>query len=782
MKRHKWLIVGGLFLVLSSLIISTSEPIRDFLPSREVMLSHTAAYIPLLKAQLFIQEITLNRRYLNRIDILLGNIPGASPTLNVFLLLDKDQRILYSKRFSSNEINGPTYFPFEFGNKRDIGKENRVYACIYSPDSDGQNFLMALRNPETALGSLTEIPIQNNDIPSALANPASRTTLPGSLGVKIYETNTLSFSWQVLLYVLAFLVFLFLVFQKRITPCVGKIEILPERVFLGISLLFGLAFAFITPPFQVADEPSHLFRSWQISEFNLFKYNDKAPESLVHLSTMANRMMFMAHEKTGIDELTSLAEIELNEEDQSTVETPNYILPYLPQALGISLGDWLGINPLGQFYLARILNLLVCLFILFQAIRITPVLKWLFFLLSLLPMVLYQMASLSYDAMTISLSFLLTAILFKLAFGTSSQISIRDLASLFIVSAFLALCKPPYYIIALAFLIIPASKLGSRKRFILIFLGLAATIIVCSQLWSVTREVFRPREQVSGFRFQVPGSRFNFQQLFTPTLKGAVAENKTPFNLVSSIQDLATSIQHPVTSYPASSIQHPASTIGHPASGIRHLVSDVSKPTYDYSLQEQQNYILADPFRYLGILGNTLSESGHLYLISFIGLFGWVDTPLPWFLIILYYLMLVFISATTPTTGINVNWKKKSILLTIFLLGFVLVETAMYICCNTVGSDQVMAVQGRYFIAFGPLIFILFYNNRISELIGGASSRSVEKTGKHKRNKKRDLNVQEAKSRLVYTGYLSWFVILFGIGGLLYSLYVILTRFYIITV
>src|SRR4028119_531544 len=43
----------------------------------------------------------------------------------------------------------------------------------------------------------------------------------------------------------------------------------PDRFFLLAGLLFGLAFAVVTPPFQAPDEPAHFYRSYAISEGDL---------------------------------------------------------------------------------------------------------------------------------------------------------------------------------------------------------------------------------------------------------------------------------------------------------------------------------------------------------------------------------------------------------------------------------------------------------------------------------------------------------------------------------
>ena len=48
--------------------------------------------------------------------------------------------------------------------------------------------------------------------------------------------------------------------------------------FVALSLVFGTLFAFLTPPFQVPDEPSHYLRAYAISEgsFRVRLY-DRAP-------------------------------------------------------------------------------------------------------------------------------------------------------------------------------------------------------------------------------------------------------------------------------------------------------------------------------------------------------------------------------------------------------------------------------------------------------------------------------------------------------------------------
>ena len=83
---------------------------------------------------------------------------------------------------------------------------------------------------------------------------------------------------------------------------------------------------------------------------------------------------------------------------------------YLPQAAGIGLGRLVGASPLVCFYLARLANLFAAVALLFFAIRLAPFGKQLFVLIALLPMTMFELASVSCDALTISGAIFFTAL------------------------------------------------------------------------------------------------------------------------------------------------------------------------------------------------------------------------------------------------------------------------------------------------------------------------------------------------------------------------------------
>ena len=763
MKKFKFSLLGLCFFIVSALVIGNIHSFRQLLPSQEVEISHGAAFGPMVKDFLFVQEVTLKKRFINGVDVFLAKMPGTGSSQNVFLLLDASHRILFTKMIHSEEIDGACYYPVDFNKSIDIGKGGKIFACVNSIDGSMNNYLALPRKASSGLGKLYVIPVLNNDIISTLEKQQGVITFEGSMGIRTYESGSRFFTpLQMILYFFAFALALLIIFAKKIKHFILSSTLSPEYVFFGVSMVFGFAMVFITPPFQVPDEPQHLYRSYQISKFDVFKYRDSIPQSLVQLASICDRMKFMAHEKTSKKEIFGLAEIKLNPGLKSRVECPNYVLPYLPQSFGMIIGELFNMSPLKLFYLGRIFNLLVSVVLLFIAIRTTPVLKWLFFALSILPMTLYQMSSLSYDALTISLSFLIIATNFNLAFNEAKTIKARDILLLFVLSILLSSCKPPYYIAIFSFLIVPVSKLGSWKKMVIIGCGLVLTVLVISQSWAPSQQFFRSwheKKQVISDSGPQPAP---------------VPQGSEKAQTAQVPQNPAKTTAQPAA--PGSADAKPSVQPAAPqAKPEQALVSPFDPPA-------QIKFILDDPFRFIGILIDTIGKFVGLYFISFIGLFGWVDTPLPPGIIYPYLILLIIIASSSPTKGININLLKKGILFSLFLIGFILVETAMYLYCNPVGCNPITAVQGRYFIAFGPLLFIIFYNHYFTEIAFGKPLLSKKQTEKEKRNQKKKTDVKGNINMELYTKSLPWIITGFGVFVLLYSLYTILARFYIVLI
>ena len=359
---------------------------------------------------------------------------------------------------------------FRFEKSIFVGKGKHMNICLFSNDGTKDNTVSPLLNHGDSIGPLYVSNVTNNDLIGSLKNKARR--YQGSLMVKTYETDSSQF-WlmKVFLYLLAVIISCIIVWFTWIRSTLAGTRIIPEWIFLIIAIPASTVFAFITPPLQVPDEGSHFLRANEIAEFNIINRHKTGPASIVKLDSAFGRLHFLAGEKTSMAEITQHLGIKLEPEKRTSIVTPDYTVPYIPQALGIFIGKIFDSSPLVLMYLGRIFNLLISILLMFYAIRIIPQFKWIFLLLALMPKTVFLFGSLSYDCLTISLSFLTIAVFFHYAFACERNLKLKDLALMALMVLLLLFCKPPYFLLGLLFFFIPPKKFGKLYKYIMIAIG-----------------------------------------------------------------------------------------------------------------------------------------------------------------------------------------------------------------------------------------------------------------------------------------------------------------------
>lgn len=401
----------------------------------------------------------------------------------------------------------------------------------------------------------------------------------------------------------------------------------PENIFLIFAIIFGVSLVIITPPFQVPDETLHFRTSYRFSNFG----DNYIPQSLVTTANAFQNIPFHRERKTSVEQILSFINIPLDRDNKTHFQVDLYSpIPYIPQIIGISIGKIFDLSPLILMYFGRIANLVVWIFLIYMAIRISPIAKWLFFLLALTPMSLFQAASLSPDAITNGTSLLIISlVLYYSLDGKKQRINRYDILAIILLSSILSLSKQVYIIIPLLFILIPIKKFNSKKEYISVMAIMLFLMISLNVLWYL---------HVSG---QV----------------------------------------------------------------IDRSPSDVSISKIFY-------YIISDPLNYVSILINTIGALQQSYINSFIGVLGWLDTPLPGYVYNSYIPMLLFAIILDKRNDITIGRKMKCIFGMAFCSIFILIMVSMYMTFTKIGDELIRGTQGRYFIPISPLLFILLYNNR----------------------------------------------------------------------
>ena len=368
--------------------------------------------------------------------------------------------------------------------------------------------------------------INGNDVMGAIKDKTRH--FRACLMFQTFTTQTSQFWFlKIMLYALVLIIAFFIVTFRWLRSYLARITIQPEWIYVAIALPFSIAFSFITPPTQVPDEGSHFARAFELSEFQFFNTNKTIPASLEKLDSSFAFYHENADDKITVEQIMSHSGVKLEPGKRVPANAPDYTLPYLPQALGIFIGKIFASSPLALMYYGRLFNLLVSITLIFFAIRIIPSFKWIFLLVALMPKTVFLFGSLSYDTLTISLSFITIAVFLYYAYACQRNLNLKDLALMTVLCLLLLFCKPPYFLIGLLFFFIPPKKFGVLYKYIMISIGVvavAAVFLIVRQLpvndpsanngsqqqitttSGTTQQLapFRPGEQMKHIRSDIP--------------------------------------------------------------------------------------------------------------------------------------------------------------------------------------------------------------------------------------------------------------------------------------
>ncbi len=229
----------------------------------------------------------------------------------------------------------------------------------------------------------------------------------------------------------------------------------PENIFLFLGTLFGLLFMFITPVFQVADEPMHLLRACEVS--NLIIHNDKTgdftKDILPNRKPLLRKNCAQFQEFKDIKHYTELFEFkDLNYLHNNSGYS---FIMYLPSSVGLKISSFITNNTYIQFYTARFFNLAVWLALTFCAIRITPF-KWQFLICALFPMTIYEGMSISADSVNLGFAFVYIGYIFSLAYGKNNNVKP------FIFLTLISILFKGVFLFSLLFLLVPKTKIQNK--------------------------------------------------------------------------------------------------------------------------------------------------------------------------------------------------------------------------------------------------------------------------------------------------------------------------------
>lgn len=295
-----------------------------------------------------------------------------------------------------------------------------------------------------------------------------------------YFTNFTSFYWR-------FILFIFII---------GAIAILIldekniEKTCFFIIIIFGTFFVFLSPVFDVWDEPAHYGRAEYISEGNLILRDgdnelaiSKDYEYLTDLMEYNGINRFRPQKNFFHTNLFSKGHNKKRKVETKIKATRNYIsFAYLPSALGLWLGKIISSGNLGvMFYLGRFFNLLFYAIMAYFAIKKSGNWKLMVGFFSIQHLPIYVSASFSQDSFFYGLSLLILASFIRI-FDDKEKINYKDVIVVTILCILMAFSKLPNVALVGLLLFISPKRYESRKVYLSVLIGITV-VLLASLLW-----------------------------------------------------------------------------------------------------------------------------------------------------------------------------------------------------------------------------------------------------------------------------------------------------------
>ena len=264
----------------------------------------------------------------------------------------------------------------------------------------------------------------------------------------------------------------------------------PDMLFIIIFLMatcLSCVIAWATPPFSIPDEGAHYLRGFEVSRGHLINVRGNVgipiPCSDYLKIAKLNGRVNVAFYQAAAEEMKPSAEDCV----VSSVNTAGSYsaIPYIAAAFGIRTAEVLGYGVETRLKTGRMANAIVTSLICLLAVLAVKKYRLLIAIFALLPMSMWLRASLSADALTISISIGYLAYLLHLV-EKDVPITKRNICILTLLAIALGSVKPVYAILSFSVLILYKRSKGLSGLMLLALPGISALLV--GALWSLAAD------------------------------------------------------------------------------------------------------------------------------------------------------------------------------------------------------------------------------------------------------------------------------------------------------
>lgn len=457
-----------------------------------------------------------------------------------------------------------------------------------------------------------------------------------------------------------FFVFLFIVMMSYVYLHRAGIKDRLHKLYLFVGVIVGTMFLIMIPIFCVPDEIFHFKDAYHVSN-EMLGIHDPDEDTLtmrecdtkmkMNKTEYGNPIVYAKYIRSIFSGIVS-HETDLVVTDTGKNYGQDYL--YIIPAIGLTLARLLHLGSTQMFLLGRFFNLLFFVACMSYAIKKTPVGKLGFFGIGLLPIVLQQAASLSYDVMINALAIVTVAVsLALLDEESASKMKIRD----YVV-----------YTLAIGFLI-PTK-------------GHAYMLFALLPIWILLKNWWKMRK--AGLAKVFAKGSLCRKLLFV--LCGVVAINLIVFVVQKTIGSSG-----------------PAATIFAP-----HMIEWCDQEGYYVDV------LMENPDLRFQIIYKTFAIYFDEYWAETFGnALGWMNIEVPPTLIYIWFLLMAVLFMKRKQEKMLTTGWDKVILCLIFVLTVGFVLAGMLFGWTPMVYNYVLGAQGRYFIPVLALPLLLMRTAKI---------------------------------------------------------------------
>ncbi|MGT2716321.1 DUF2142 domain-containing protein [Streptococcus respiraculi] len=289
-------------------------------------------------------------------------------------------------------------------------------------------------------------------------------------------------------FVLSIMSFHSIVVPKKMLICLFVIGLMlitfkPKKLAAATSMIIivtGLLSSFLSPVNDIPDETAHYYRSVFVSEGDVNLSND-----LENLKVSEDAQKVQSKNKTLIINSPLNNEKHQSKEKvapEVTITNVYSFVSYLPQAIGIAIGNTLNISVMFSYWLGRFFNVLVYALLCYLAVKVSSKAEQLIAVSALLPMNVYLSASYNQDGMTLGVILLVIA-LFCNFICSDRKVTLTKFICYTFLCILLSTMKFPFILLIALPFFLPSERFTFQKNSWLVKLLCITSVFIVAVIW-----------------------------------------------------------------------------------------------------------------------------------------------------------------------------------------------------------------------------------------------------------------------------------------------------------